>query len=266
MSNHYLNHTFPQSGRVIITLLGRSLNPEFNILSEIPSSEQFKDAYKIPSKTGEVWLFDYGIMIFWGVELDEYRRLLNLVMPYIQNPVPETSNDLYSYVIDQAQAFRVHNDRLQLPSDNSMMRLALSHAFAQSAKLIFFEARAETVIADNLNISRDLAKNGRIPFGRRKLAQLRGLLFDTSSDITLNFNLLDKPGFFWDYPELDEYYIPLSGYLELTLRVEILNKKLSTIHDLLEMLANEQHHKHSSFLEWIIIILIASEILLYFIK
>ncbi|WP_417535681.1 hypothetical protein [Methylophaga sp.] len=46
-------------------------------------------------------------------------------------------------------------------------------------------------------------------------------------------------------------------------RINVLNKKLESIHELLDMLANEQNHKHSSTLEWIIIILIALEIVLF---
>jgi uncharacterized Rmd1/YagE family protein len=61
-------------------------------------------------------------------------------------------------------------------------------------------------------------------------------------------------------------YLSLSRYLELKPRIELLNLKLRTIHDLYDMLAAEQNHKHSSFLEWIIIILIATEIVLFFFK
>ncbi|MDD1623685.1 MAG: RMD1 family protein, partial [Methylococcaceae bacterium] len=43
-------------------------------------------------------------------------------------------------------------------------------------------------------------------------------------------------------------------------RTEVLSKKLETIHELFEMLADEQKHRHSSILEWIIIWLIAFEI------
>jgi uncharacterized Rmd1/YagE family protein len=129
--------------------------------------------------------------------------------------------------------------------------------------LSFFEDKAKAVIQHNSYISKQLAATGKIPLTRRKLAKLRGVLFDTSSDISVHFNLLDTPEFFWHYPELEDYYLHLSKYLDLQLRINILNKKLATIHELLDMLATAQHHKHSAFLEGIII-LIAIDIVIYF--
>ncbi|MDH3561525.1 MAG: RMD1 family protein, partial [Gammaproteobacteria bacterium] len=52
-------------------------------------------------------------------------------------------------------------------------------------------------------------------------------------------------------------------YLEVRQRVDVLSKKLETIHDLFEMIADEQKHKHSSLLEWIIIWLIFFEIVVF---
>jgi uncharacterized Rmd1/YagE family protein len=53
-----------------------------------------------------------------------------------------------------------------------------------------------------------------------------------------------------------------ANYLEIRQRTDVLSKKLETIHELLEMLADEQKHQHSSALEWIIIWLIAVEIVM----
>ena len=52
-------------------------------------------------------------------------------------------------------------------------------------------------------------------------------------------------------------------YLDIRPRVDLLSNKLNVIHELFEMLADELKHKHSSFLEWIIIILIAFEIVMF---
>ncbi|MGZ5012167.1 MAG: RMD1 family protein, partial [Methylobacter sp.] len=49
-------------------------------------------------------------------------------------------------------------------------------------------------------------------------------------------------------------------YLEIAQRTSVLSKKLETIHELFEMLADEQKHRHSTILEWIIIWLITFEI------
>ena len=79
-------------------------------------------------------------------------------------------------------------------------------------------------------------------------------------------SLLDTPEFIWEYPELEHYYLALSRYLEIAPRATVLKNRLEVIQELLEMMADEQKHSHSSMLEWIIIILIAIEIALFFIK
>ena len=88
------------------------------------------------------------------------------------------------------------------------------------------------------------------------------MLFSVKSDIVLNYGLLDTPDFFWHNPELQPFYSQLAQYLEIRLRVDLLAKKVETIHELFEMLADEQKHRHSSMLEWLIIALIAVDIVL----
>jgi len=43
------------------------------------------------------------------------------------------------------------------------------------------------------------------------------------------------------------------NYRDVQSRIEVLNRKVAIIHELLTMLAEEQKHGHSSLLEWIII-------------
>jgi uncharacterized Rmd1/YagE family protein len=97
---------------------------------------------------------------------------------------------------------------------------------------------------------------------RKAMAKIRGQLFLTKSDIILNYDLLDTPEFFWEHPEYQHIYSMAANYLEIRQRTDVLSKKLETIHELLEMLADEQKHQHSSALEWIIIWLIAVEIVM----
>jgi uncharacterized Rmd1/YagE family protein len=93
-----------------------------------------------------------------------------------------------------------------------------------------------------------------------EISKIRWNLFLTKSRINLHYDLLDSPEFFWEYPELLHYYETTANYLEIKTRIEVLNKKIEVIDQMFQMLSDEQKHKHSSILEWIIIWLIVLEV------
>jgi uncharacterized Rmd1/YagE family protein len=116
---------------------------------------------------------------------------------------------------------------------------------------------------DYSHIPEELAKFSKIWISQKEIAKIRGALFNTKSKVIIHYGLLDTPDFFWEYPEYEATYERMARYMDIRQRVELLSKKLSTIHELFEMLASEQKHQHSSFLEWIIIVLIGIEIALF---
>lgn len=226
-------------------------------------SAKFRDVLRLELADGEAWLFDYGALILWGVSEEGKQSLLGRLQDLVEDPLDKAEYERYRFSVN-GNELKIHQDTVVLPDNEPLSRLAVSHAFAQSIKLAAFEDQAQAVIEENAHIPQALARNGKSPIGRRKLARRRGTLFSTKSDILLNFNLLDTPEFFWDYPELESMYLLAARYLDIVPRINLLSKKLETIHELLEMLATEQNHKHASALEWIIIILIAVDIVVYF--
>lgn len=254
--------------RITVTVLGDSIdtNAGNDILVNELSAVRYRDAYFIQMLAGECWLFNYGVLVTWSVSEDERQQLCKQLEGIIQQPLASIAIEQYRWHTADGQDFNIHHDELTLPNDEHLTRLALSHAFAQSAKVTHFEDKALQVIKKNAFIPKKLAQTGKASLSRSELAKRRGELIETINDINLHFGLLDTPEFFWDYPALEDLYLKLSRYLDLQPRVEILGKKLSTIQNMLDMLADEQNHKHSAFLEWIIIILIAVDIAMYFIK
>lgn len=228
------------------------------------SAVRYRDAFYLKYPVGEAWLMQYGVLVSWDMKADEQQQLCNELKEWFVDAGVEQVSERYSYYVSQGADYQVKHDVITLNDSDKLIRLALSHAFAQSTKLQVFEDRAQQVINKNRSITKELASTGTIKLTRKKLAMLRGVLFDTGSDISLHFNLLDTPEFFWDYPEMEPYYALLAKYLDLKPRIDILNHKLATIRELLDMLASEQHHKHAAWLEWIIIILIAVDIVVYF--
>ncbi len=253
--------------KIAVITLGNSAITEDGeaFLTQKLNATKYKDAFHINYNAQEAWLFDYGVLVTWNMDEQTRKTLCEDIQNHTLEKTVRPSIDRYTYVYDEKGMFKIHQDCVHLPNDEIMIRLALSHAFAQSAKLEFFEEKAQNVIQDNAYITKQMALSGKVKLRRRELAKLRGILFDTTCDISLHFNLLDTPEFFWDYPELEEYYTRLHNYLDFNARMNILSKKLDTIHGLLDMLATEQNHKHSAFLEIVIIVLIAIDIVIYFI-
>lgn len=230
-------------------------------LLESTRSQVFRNAVIVDFKIGCSIVFSYGVVVHWNVNLDDRRTLHDILLDYATTPYAEPQEDNFSYEVGSKQD-RFQHDHIELQSGDFMELLALSHAMAQSIKLAAFEGQAIDTIQATAHLPQALAREGVIKLDRKEMAKIRGQLFLTKSDIILNYDLLDIPEFFWEHPEYQNIYSMAANYLEISQRTEVLSKKLETMHELLDMLADEQKHQHSSTLEWIIIWLIAVEIVM----
>ncbi len=204
-------------------------------------------------------IFAYGAVVHWNVGPEQQAKLHQLLLDHADNPLASIEEDNFTFALD-CRSTRIIEDHIEIESSDPILIFSLSQGMAQSIKLASFETNAITTINNTSYIPKSLAETGRIKLSRHKIAKIRGQLFLTKSDIILNYDLLDTPDFFWEYPEYEAFYGVTAKYLEIAQRTDVLSKKLETIHELFEMLADEQKHRHSTILEWIIIWLIAFEI------
>ncbi|KAG1086970.1 hypothetical protein G6F42_020788 [Rhizopus arrhizus] len=96
---------------------------------------------------------------------------------------------------------------------------------------------------------------------RTAITKKMGQLFIMRINVNLVSNILDTPEIFWSEPTLEPLYSAIRSYLEISQRVELLNQRVEVISDLLEMLKDHLNSSHGEYLEWIVIWLIAMEIL-----
>lgn len=219
-----------------------------------------------PEEGVRAFLFDYGVCVLFEYDYESEKRLIDQLLKFAINPRDSFVEEDLQYELSSSEGVRIRNDLIEVDDFSELTCLSLSHALAQSTKLAFFESSIEETIKKTKYIPEALAQKGTISLSRTQLARERGRVYLEKSHIILQFNLLDTPEFIWEYPELEHYYLSLSRYLEIAPRATVLKSRLEVIQELLEMMADEQKHSHSSMLEWIIIILIAIEIGLFFVK
>ncbi len=209
---------------------------------------------------GHVFYFPYGSIVSWGVPKEKETQLLQEIRPFEDQHTEELETDEFTYVYGDTP--KIVEDEIILPNHDILTKLAISHGIAQSVKLGTFEVAIQKTYNQSKNIPEDLAARGRIPLSRKEIRRKMGELFLERNSINLHVEVLDTPEFFWEYPELEPLYLMVANYLDLESRVEVLNHRLDVVHEMFQMLGSELNHKHSSRLEWIIIILIIIEVVL----
>lgn len=205
-------------------------------------------------------LFEYGAIVCWNTSFDNIKFFKDFIKKYEIERFEESIIETLDYEI--SNEFSIKLDKLILEDDQKITKIAISHALAQNIKLEQFETEVQRSIEENSTIPKQLVKNGTMNLSKKQISKKIGELYLAKSKINLHYNLLDTPEFFWEHSKYEAHYEKISKYLDIRSRIEVLNKKLEVIQELLNMLSNEQNHKYSSFLEWIIIILIAFEIVM----
>ena len=209
-----------------------------------------------------MFIFSYGSVVFWNFTSEDEHALLATIQPYRIQPVSD-HHDTCTFSYNKETLVDEENDNILLESQDVLIKLSLSHGLAQSVKLQAFEAAVDRTIDNSRYLTQELAIRGRTSLSRRQLSQEIGSLFAQKNSVNLHCDILDTPEFFWKRPRYEPYYHMASAYMDISKRLDILNKRLEVMHDLYDILSNELKHSHSARLEWIIIFLIVLEVILH---
>jgi len=202
------------------------------------------------------FIYNYGTIVSWNNSIEKDNKLIEDL-----KEIEINSNTIIKeeYCFNYDEKFYIKSDVFYIP-DNQDIKIAISYSISQSIKLDYFEDEIEKEIKKTKHIPYEIKNKWKTNLTWKEIAKIKWELFITKSLLNLHYDLLDEPEFFWDYPELLHYYEKSKDYLDINDRIEILNKKLSVIEELFEMLTDEINHKHEVFLEWIIIWLIVIEV------
>jgi len=204
--------------------------------------------------TPEVFLFDYGTVVIWGMTLPQETRFLTELSKFELEKLSadDVQTENFNFYYTQEYQARIYNDFISLrEKKHYMTKLAISHALAQSVKTSLFEDLLTTTITLTSPLPAEIALTGAISLNRRQIHQQIGQLFILRINIHLQGSVLDSPELMWAEPSLEPVYAAVRSYLEMDQRVGLLTERLSVIGDLLAVLKDQVGTKHGEYLEWI---------------
>ncbi|MBD3809416.1 MAG: RMD1 family protein [Sulfuricurvum sp.] len=194
---------------------------------------------------------------------DEKKPILDaLALLSISLDDEHTITQDYPIHIDPALAstFTITNEAITLCEVTTLNLNIIALAVSQSVGLERYEKRLDTLFAQSRRIVESIHTFSITRRGH--LMQFAKRLALTRHDMVSNLLLLDKPNILWDNTQAEELYNRLAFILELYDRHEIALSKLSQIKEDVMLVMDLINHKQSEFLEWIIIVLIAVEIVM----
>lgn len=91
--------------------------------------------------TSEIFLFEYGTVVIWGMTLQQEQRFLKEISKFEKEKLCEedVQTENFNFYYTREYQARIYNDFISLrEKKNYMTKLAISHALAQSVKVLFF--------------------------------------------------------------------------------------------------------------------------------
>eukprot|EP00927_Polykrikos_kofoidii_P044856 TRINITY_DN38737_c0_g1_i1.p1 TRINITY_DN38737_c0_g1~~TRINITY_DN38737_c0_g1_i1.p1 ORF type:complete len:594 (+),score=78.91 TRINITY_DN38737_c0_g1_i1:168-1949(+) len=222
----------------------------------VPLNEEVK-LLKIGRR--DCFIFPFGCLVCWRCKAETATRALDAIRPFLVGP-------LAPHNIDEDHIDITNPDRVKIDLSSrdppTFERVAVAYALAQSVRLGTLELRVDRSIVKTRSIPESLAKEGYVSsWSIKQATQMVGEMFSLKHDIQLKTDIIDTPDFFWNYGDYERTYQTCREHLDIDPRVSVLNARIEIVQELVACLEEELTDRHTTRLEWLCIVLVASEAL-----
>ncbi|WP_038028631.1 RMD1 family protein [Thermonema rossianum] len=206
-------------------------------------------------------VFDYGVVAFYGFDEVEMSDHIAFIKKHAEAALEQPLSDFIEVEVnDRLAKPRVQDDVVMIPDLSLDYIRIITLNLAQSVALDFYEELALQLLKANKAYVDELEENGRLKISKRNLLRFIGRCRNVKNSIVDNLYILDEPLITWEDPDLSRLNSRLKESFDIYNRFRDMDYKLRIIEENLTLFTDLIHHRESSRLEWIIIILILVEV------
>lgn len=255
-----------------ITAIGYHLGERLD-LKLIKNSLAFHCVYADPTdliyETSQYsWfqVFDYGSVVFFGIEKTVQTDIIGSIRKIGGLAVNELESEQINIEIVPDSPTKALFDKVIVNHINVDIAKIIMLNVAQSVALDYYIEQTNIMLEQTAYFSDELERKGRFSIKGKKLLKYIGKALNLKNRIARNLYIFDSPDVTWDDQYLNDLHTQLNLELDIRIRYRSLQESLDIIQENLEIYKDINQHSHSSTLEWIIIILIAVEIVNLFVE
>lgn len=209
-------------------------------------------------------VFQYGSIVLFNVPDNEIDGYLSLVKTHASGILPEMRKDEYEVrekpTLDTWM--RGGLDYIMLQYLNIDGIRTVGSVLGQSIALDYYVRQVDLMVAEFTDINRGMEKSGTFAMEKKKLFQLVGKANSNLADVILKLGLFERSDIAWKDAKYAEIWEYLRDEFELTQRFASLDFKLKFVEHNIRFLQESLQNRKSDSLEWLIIVLIGTEILI----
>ncbi|MGV6861456.1 MAG: RMD1 family protein [Putridiphycobacter sp.] len=207
-----------------------------------------------------IYVKDFGSIVFSGFRAKEINFILN-TLGYKSSEIKNFPSEKYSIETNpKSEKLKVFFDTIQIPDFNLDMIHVIMLNLSQTVALDYYQNLTSDLLEETRAISEKLMKKGEIFASRKKLRKFTGKTLVLKNRIAENLYIFETTDLAWSDEKLADIDKQLSKQLDFLNRHEGIQNNINIAKENLDLFRDILQHKHSSMLEWIIIILIVIEI------
>jgi required for meiotic nuclear division protein 1 len=212
-----------------------------------------------------VMVTSFGAVVFYSFDEEIAKLVSSRVTETLQDPfVVKEVEDRIIVETEKPEERFLHNE-VWLKNDDAaatQMRI-VAMLLAQSVALDHLEREADNALQGFTQYLENLREDGRIRMSKRHILKNIGFAMQTRFMVLNNVALFDKPAETWQSESIEDLFQGMRDFFDIAERQEVLAAKLDFISENTRMLFEVLSSRQSHYLEWIVIILIAVEIVAF---
>ena len=235
--------------------------------------KQFKSAFKAELyysdsdelfyKLGDeqfIYVFKYGVVCFFNYDAIKISGFLQLISDFCKNRFEENLSEEY-LIETNAKENRIGYNQIEVKeADIETVRLIMLNV-SQSVALDYYSEQTTRLVEETNYHTQILEKKGRLDISGNNLKRYIGKTLILKNRIAENLYIFDSPPETWEDENLNKIHIELKRTFDLQERFRNVAEGLQIVKENLELFKDILQYRNSNLLEWIVIILIAVEVL-----
>jgi uncharacterized Rmd1/YagE family protein len=203
------------------------------------------------------------VVVFANYDVVAKSEFINFIKNYATTLVHLDLSEEYRIETDDIlQKVVVKNNYVTVPQiDSSLMRIVMLN-IGQSVALEHYEVLTDDLITSSKHYILELEQRGKLSISKTNLLKYIGKVLNVKNSIVDNLYILDDPNLVWDNEELNLLNRQLKTNFDINTRFKDLDYRLQIVENNLTLFTDVLNVRESSRLEWVVIILIALEIVI----